>query len=141
MNRSFSGILLLIVAICAVAAAQGIITTYAGADWIFHGDGQPALSAVFGGLVGIAVDPGGNPVMVDNDSHVVVRLNSDGTLSLVAGKAFRLIRATEGRRHPLVFPFPFQPSSTIEEISILVPYQAFGRSRLMDLFRPSRATP
>ena len=76
------------VAVYAVAAAQGIITTYAGTDWIFHGDGKPALSAVFGDLSGIAVDPNGDPVMVDADSNVVVRLNPDGTLSVIAGNAF-----------------------------------------------------
>jgi len=68
--------------------AQGIITTYAGTDWIFHGDGKPALSAVFGGLTGIATDPGANPVMADSYSQVVVRLNPDGTLSVLAGNGF-----------------------------------------------------
>src|SRR5215472_4081942 len=88
MNRRFAGILAQVVGICSGAMAQGIITTYAGTDWIFHGDGKPALSAVFGDLGGIAIDPHGNPVMVDADSNVVVRLNPDGTLSVIAGNGF-----------------------------------------------------
>src|SRR5690348_14672208 len=65
--------------------AQGVITTIAGADWVFPGDGKPAMNAPLGHLSGIAVDPQGNPVIVDPDNCMVFRIQPDGILRTIAG--------------------------------------------------------
>lgn len=40
------------------AFAQNVITTFAGADWLFSGDGRPAINAPLGGTLSLdlAVD-------------------------------------------------------------------------------------
>src|ERR1700682_3095438 len=64
------------------------MTTFAGTDLVFNGDGKAALSVPFNILGGISIDHGGNPVVVDSYDGVVVRLNRDGTLSVLAGNGF-----------------------------------------------------
>jgi hypothetical protein len=46
-------------ALCGIASGQGVITTFAGADWVFSGDRKPAIEAPLGVVSGIAVDQGG----------------------------------------------------------------------------------
>src|SRR5215471_13149320 len=75
-------------AIVQPTLAQGVITTFAGTDWVFPGDGKPAIDAPLGSLGGITVDPGGNPVFVDKDNCIVARINPDATLSVIAGNGF-----------------------------------------------------
>lgn len=78
--------------LCGGLGAQGVMTTFAGTDLVFNGDGKAALSVAFNVLGGISLDPGGNPVVVDSYNGVVVRLNRDGTLSVLAGNAVMLAR-------------------------------------------------
>jgi hypothetical protein len=73
---------------CQFALAQGIITTFAGTESIFTGDGQLALASAFNVLHGITIDPKGNPVVVDSTDAVVVRLNPDQTLTVLAGNGY-----------------------------------------------------
>ena len=77
-----------LVALCGSLSAQNIITTFAGTDWIFNGDRQPALSVRFKQPVAITVDPNGNPVVADSAFGVVARINKDGTLTVLAGNGF-----------------------------------------------------
>ncbi len=65
--------------------AQGVITTFAGTDAPFTGDGQPALNAGLGLITGIAVDQGGNIYFNDPDNHVVFRAGTDGIIHVIAG--------------------------------------------------------
>ena len=74
--------------LCGSLTGQNIITTYAGTDWVFNGDGKPALSVRFKNPVAITVDPNGNPVVADSAFGIVARLNPDGTLSVLAGNGF-----------------------------------------------------
>ena len=69
----------------AAALAQGIITTFAGTDATFAGDGQPALSAGLGLITGIAVDHSGNVYFNDPDNHVVFRVGTDGIIHVIGG--------------------------------------------------------
>jgi DNA-binding beta-propeller fold protein YncE len=70
---------------CCAAAAQGVMTTAVGTDWVFPGDGLPALNAPFGILPGITLDPAGNPVVVDSSDCLVAKILPDATLSVIAG--------------------------------------------------------
>jgi uncharacterized protein (TIGR03437 family) len=73
---------------CRAAAGQAVKITYAGADWVFPGDGLPALNAPLGQLFGITLDPAGNPVVVDNDNCIVAKIRPDATVSVIAGNGF-----------------------------------------------------
>jgi hypothetical protein len=40
--------------------AQGTITTFAGRDWLFSGDGKPAVDVPIGGFLEMSVSPQGD---------------------------------------------------------------------------------
>jgi uncharacterized protein (TIGR03437 family) len=63
------------------------ITTVAGADWLFPGDGRPAVNAPLGGGFGmdIATDREGNLYIADMDNNMVMRVGPDGIVTVVAG--------------------------------------------------------
>lgn len=63
----------------------GVTITYAGTDWIFPGDGKPALNAPLGRVTGIAVDPTGNAILVDTDNCIAARIETNGILTVIAG--------------------------------------------------------
>src|ERR1051326_788621 len=68
--------------------AQRVITTIAGADWLFPGDGRPAINApLSGALFGLdlAFDQKGNYYIADGDNLMIMRVGADGILSVVAG--------------------------------------------------------
>jgi cysteine-rich repeat protein len=66
--------------------ANGIITTFAGTGVdATSGDGGPAISAGLQDPTGIAVDAQGRVYIVDLDSNRVRRVDTDGTISTVAG--------------------------------------------------------
>ena len=71
------------------ALAQGIITTVAGAEYVFLGDGQPAAKATLGEPRGVTVDASGNVYFADPDNSMVFRVDPDGTLTIVAGTGVR----------------------------------------------------
>src|SRR5690349_13561287 len=66
---------------------QNIITTLAGTDWLFPGDGRLAMQAPLGGLfsLDVATDQNGNYYICDTDNAVVMRVGSDGIVTVVAG--------------------------------------------------------
>lgn len=70
-------------------AAQGTITTFAGTEWVFGGDGKPALSAPLGDVDSVTLDPGGNLVFADPDNAIVARLNRDRSLTVLAGNGLQ----------------------------------------------------
>lgn len=65
--------------------SSSIITTFAGAAHTFSGDGGPALSAALSGFQQVQTDNHGNPLFADTGNQVVSRVNSDGSLSVLAG--------------------------------------------------------
>jgi uncharacterized protein (TIGR03437 family) len=69
----------------ASLAAQNVITTIAGLDPIFNGDGKPAVSVPVGYINGVATDGSGNVYFTDPIEHLVLRVTPDGTLSVIAG--------------------------------------------------------
>src|SRR5579862_970772 len=64
---------------------QGVITTIAGTDFVFTGDGKPALQAQLGQVYSLAVDASGNVYTGDAQNHMAYRIGADGTLTVVAG--------------------------------------------------------
>ncbi len=46
---TFRAVLLLLASLSPSALAQSVINTIAGSDWLFPGNGQPALKAPLGG--------------------------------------------------------------------------------------------
>lgn len=76
---------LVLTLVCGVLSAQNVITTIAGVDPVFSGDGQPALNVPIGYLNGVATDSAGNTYFTDPIEHLVLRVNTDGTLSVIAG--------------------------------------------------------
>jgi uncharacterized protein (TIGR03437 family) len=77
--------ILLLAAACMPAAAQPLITTIAGTDFVFRGDGQPALKAPIGQVAGVTIDRAGNLYFVDINNNMVMKVTADGTLHVIAG--------------------------------------------------------
>jgi hypothetical protein len=73
--------LLVLVDLCA---AQNVITTFAGTEWLFPGDGRRAVDA---GLLGVGVpaDDHGNFFIADADNLMVMKVTADGILDTLAG--------------------------------------------------------
>jgi len=67
---------------------QGVISGFADAQWVFTGNGQPAVNAPLGFVYGVIFDPSGNLVIADNGNGLVERVNADGTLTVIAGNGF-----------------------------------------------------
>ncbi len=67
--------------------AQNVITTIAGTDWLFPGDGKPAINAPLGGSTGmnVAVDRNGNYYIADTDNAMIMRVGGDGVVHVIAG--------------------------------------------------------
>ena|SRR5258708_6472382 len=78
-------IFLISAALCTPASPQALITTVAGTDFVFHGDGQPSLNAPMDEITGVAVDPAGNLYFVDTNNYMVMKVTLDGTLHVLAG--------------------------------------------------------
>src|SRR5690349_5958118 len=72
-------------AISSFAQSQRVMTTFAGSDWVFSGDGKPAVSAPLGLVYGLTTDKSGKPVLVDNSNCIAARLETNATLSVIAG--------------------------------------------------------
>jgi len=65
--------------------AQNVVTTVAGIDAAFGGDGQPAVNVPIGYLNGVATDTAGNVYFTDPIEHLVLRVSAAGTLNVIAG--------------------------------------------------------
>src|SRR5437773_1572984 len=68
-----------------VYSQQAVITTVAGTDLLFSGDGKPARQAPLGGLDEVLLDGQGNVFVADEDNNLVVKITPDGILHVVAG--------------------------------------------------------
>lgn len=112
-------------------AAQSIITTKAGTDWVFPADGRAALQAPLGFVRGIHVDRGGNLYIADPDNRLVFRVDPQGTLRILAGNGATMSTNTSdgpARQRSLLSP----SAVTVDPAGIVY----FG-----DSFRILRLTP
>jgi len=76
---------LLVIGVMHAAFAQGIITTVAGTDLVFQGNGAAAANAPLGRVSRVTVDPNGRPVFADPNYHLVFRVESNGAITVLAG--------------------------------------------------------
>ena len=65
--------------------AQQIITTFAGTEWVFPGNGRPAANAPLSSGLNTAVDRQGRLVIADALNHVVMRVEASGVVTVIAG--------------------------------------------------------
>lgn len=74
----------------SLSQAQGVVTTLAGTEWLFPGDGRPASDAPLSGVFtfGLALDKHGNYYIADSDNQMVFKVTTDGILHVVAGNGF-----------------------------------------------------
>src|SRR5579871_5903869 len=77
--------------------AQSTITTLAGTEYIFTGDGKSALDAPLGLMSKITLDQKGNPVFSDPGNGMVFRLNPDGTVTVLAGNGLQTYSGDGGQ--------------------------------------------
>jgi uncharacterized protein (TIGR03437 family) len=78
--------------LCAAAltlAAQPIITTYAGSDYRFDGDGKKALQAPLGAISDVVIDDQGRVYVSDPNNEMILRFTPNGTLTVIAGNGKR----------------------------------------------------
>src|SRR5215468_3237756 len=78
-------LMLPLIALAASAEAQGIVTTIAGTDYIFPDDGKPALQAHLSTPQGLAFDRQGNLIIADSGLNMILKLDTKGVISIVAG--------------------------------------------------------
>src|SRR5271170_7528273 len=66
------------------AAAQ-VITTFAGSDSLFTGDGQPGVNVTLAQPTFLAFDASGNLYVNDTELNTLLMLSPSGIVSVVAG--------------------------------------------------------
>ena len=66
---------------------QRVITRIAGSDWLFPGNGLPAINAPLSGAegLGVAIDNSGNYYIADAGNLMVMRVGHDGIVNVIAG--------------------------------------------------------
>lgn len=65
--------------------ADGIVTTVAGGDYGYSGDGGSATNARLRAPQGLALDAAGNLYVADTGNHCIRRVTPDGRISTIAG--------------------------------------------------------
>jgi uncharacterized protein (TIGR03437 family) len=78
------------------AAAQGIVTTIAGTDYVFPDDGKPALQAHLSSPYGLAIDRQGNLYIADPGLNAILMLDTKGIISVVAGNGLARLAGDGG---------------------------------------------
>ena len=72
----------------AQAAAQGLITTVAGTGYAFRAENLPAIQAPVGPVRGVAASLNGDIYLTDIRNNLVLKIDSQGLLTIVAGNSF-----------------------------------------------------
>jgi len=84
--RNLAGAALMLV---AILNAQPTITTIAGTDPVFDGEGKRAEEVTLGTIRGVAIERSGAVVFTDADFGLVLRLGPNNLLEVVAGSGVR----------------------------------------------------
>ena len=69
----------------AVTLSSGIITTFAGTNLGYDGEGNPPLSAKFSTPTGLGLDPSGNLLVVDSGNNRVRQITSTAVNTIAGG--------------------------------------------------------
>src|SRR6202041_3430133 len=85
-------------AFATAAFSQGVITTVAGTDWLFPGNGGPAVNAPLSETFGLdlALDRSGNYYIADDGNLNVMRVGKDGIINVIAGNGFSFASGNGG---------------------------------------------
>lgn len=65
--------------------ANSLITKFPTAKWVFPADGAAAINAPLYQVQSLNTDTSGRVIFADPGNHVVLRINSDNTISIIAG--------------------------------------------------------
>jgi len=85
MSRFLYGLAFLVLTAAIPLGAQSIIRTFAGADWLFQGDGKRAPEAPIGNILTVIVGPRNEIYFADPGNDMVMKVSADGILTVVAG--------------------------------------------------------
>jgi len=77
------------VMLAAAAAGQQVITTFAGSDWVFTDDGKPGKQAALALPIALGADANSNVYIVDPLFNSVLKLDTKGIITIVAGNSIR----------------------------------------------------
>ena len=80
---------IILLALALTLPAQQIVTTLAGTEWVFPANGAAALNVPIAPGLATAIDPQGRLVYADSLNHVVVRIESNNTVTVIAGNGVR----------------------------------------------------
>jgi uncharacterized protein (TIGR03437 family) len=112
--RVFRTLVVAVLSTAATAFGQGVITTVAGTDWIFPGDGKPATQAPlfpFPGVMGIAFAANGDLLAADPGSQMVMRVGRDGIIHVIAGNGLTGFSGEDGAATDASLNFPVAVAS------------------------------
>ncbi|MBZ5606629.1 MAG: hypothetical protein LAP38_00085 [Acidobacteriia bacterium] len=99
-------IALLFLTLSLCVPAQQVITTYAGTDWLFAGDGQPGTQSAIGPPVAVATDQKGNLYVVVTAMNTLLKVVPSGTVSIVAGNGLRISAGDGGPARAALLDHP-----------------------------------
>jgi secreted PhoX family phosphatase len=97
---------LLILSTAAVALPQNIITTIAGTDFSYPVQPLPALDAPLGLTAAVALDSRGNLYAADSDNNLVLKLDQQGILTVVAGNGIQRFSGDGGPATSAALNYP-----------------------------------
>jgi uncharacterized protein (TIGR03437 family) len=69
----------------AAGSTQQVITTVAGTDFVYPRQPLPGLRAPLGAITGLALDPAGNLYISDPSNAVVLKMDPQGVVTVIAG--------------------------------------------------------
>lgn len=112
----------------------GIISTVAGADWLFSGGTVAALATPLGDVYGLAAGPSGSMYIVDDTNSMVFRL-SGGTMTTMAGNGLSggIFGIYSGDGGPAKDTMLFQPRDAVVDPdgNILICDTGYNRVRII----------
>src|SRR5438552_13333518 len=73
----------------ACCPAQNIITTVAGTDFVFKGDGKRAVDVPLGPVAGVAGGSNGEIFITSATQNLVFKVQADGAIKTIAGNGIR----------------------------------------------------
>ena len=85
---------------------QGIVTTFAGNDAIFTDDGKPAVNAALVAPAGLAIDTAGNLFVAAPRLNMVLKVDTNGMVSIVAGNGLGRFAGDGGPARAASLSFP-----------------------------------
>src|SRR5215212_2366726 len=107
-------LLLLSAWVTANWACGQVITTVAGADFVFPSRPLPAINAPVGYIAGVAVDGSGNIYFSDTDNLRVMKVDANGTLTIVAGNGFNSFSGDGGPATSAALPWDFDVGLAVD---------------------------